>query len=105
MYTYTTERLVHASAARLPTAIDELVEAFWGGRAARISDGQPARTFLIAGIDNEPYQQVWLSFRVEPSGRNSRVLVTLDELTPGPDPTEALADLLDLVEISVANER
>ena len=45
---------------------------------------------------------MWLSFRVSRVGSSSHVQVTLDEATPGPDPTEALADLLDLLAISTA---
>jgi hypothetical protein len=102
MYTYTAQRLIPAAPPRVPYAIDELVVAFWGDRANRVSVGQPARTFLVAGIDGTPDQRVWLSFRVTPVGRSSHVQVTLDEFTAGPDATEALADLLDLLAISVA---
>ena len=102
MDSYTAQRLIAALPQCLPDAIDELVLALWGRRATRINRGQPPHSFVITGLDGTEDQTVWLSFRISRVGSSSHVQVTLDEATAGPDPTEALADLLDLLAISTA---
>lgn len=100
MYTYTTERLIAAQPSRLPAAIDDLVERLWGGRARRVDD-EPLLMYAVESVEGIGGPDVWLSFLVFPTGRACRVRVTLDELERGPDPTDGLDEVLDLLAADV----
>lgn len=101
MWTYHAERLVPGEPSAVRTAIAELVHATWGDRSRTVLDARDERIDAIAPSVRSTEADVWLTWRIEPRSCGTWVVLHLDELERGPDPSGELSALLDRLAIRV----
>lgn len=102
MFGYAVEWHVPGEPAVVRAAIADLVRRRWGDRSRVVVDsGCDERVDAIAptaGADAD----VWLTWKLTPARGQTLVHLRLDELDRGPDPTDALRELLTLLVDAVA---
>jgi hypothetical protein len=97
MFGYAVERHVPGEPAAVRVAIADLVQRQWGDRGRTVVDGAcDERVDAIASTPGAD-ADVWLTWRLTATGRETLVQLRLDELDRGPDPTAALHALLELL--------
>jgi hypothetical protein len=100
MDTYAVERLVPGGPPTVRAALESLVPAIWGDRARLVTDGGDGQRTVVFALGADDVD-VWLSWELTEDHGSTRVRLLLDELDAGPDPTEALGQLLDMVAATV----
>jgi len=98
MWTYQAERVVPSDPSDVHRAIDVVVADLWGdGSRVVVDDGVRYRTDAIAVAAELDDPDVWLTWSMEPVPEGTWVRLSLDEVHPGPDPSEALGEVLQLL--------
>jgi hypothetical protein len=95
MWTYHAERLVTGEPSAVHLAIADLVAMLWDNHSRTVLDTAEERLVAIAPDVRSGEADVWLTWRTAIRRGGTWVELQLDELEPGPDPTEALDTLLD----------
>lgn len=97
MWNHHAERVIPQDAARIAATIDRLVRDRWGERCRPVIplDASGRRVDALPCADDPCEIDAWLTWELAPEPGGTLVRVTLDEVDPGPDPTEALEQLLD----------
>jgi hypothetical protein len=97
MWTSQAERVVPGHPPAVHEAVTALVRETWGELANDVVAGRGR--LLVHGVANpgDPAPDVWLTWEFEPHPDGTRVRLLLEELDRGPDPSIALAELLDLL--------
>jgi hypothetical protein len=88
VWTYRAEREIAAEVAVVEAAISAVVDRVWRDETHTVTAGHE-RVDAVG--------DVWLTWSVEATGSSTLVRVVLDELESGPDPTDALDQVLALV--------
>ncbi len=94
MYGYTAERHVPGDPAAVRAAIADLVRRQWGDHSRVVVDSADREQVYAIATVADGDADVWLTWKLEPAHRGTLVRLRLDELDAGPDPTDALHELL-----------
>lgn len=97
MQSHRAERLVRASAAAVRSAIGEVMQTLWPGDTRSIVDEGHDLTYVVHFDESAAAGDVWLSWSLTEVVAGTHVRVVLDEVDDGPDATDELARLLDVV--------
>lgn len=95
IYSYRANRVLPGSPESVWTAIGACLGAGSAWRFRLVTDEPLRRTIAVTGGEPTDAADIWLSWKLEPSGDGTNVHVVLDETERGPDPD--LEELLDLL--------
>jgi hypothetical protein len=98
MWTHHTHRLVSRPAAEVREDIARLVDAAWRRvTTVTTTEHHGRRSDWIASAPGADDVDIVLTWTLSDLGDTTLIVLTLDEFDDGPDPTEALEEILDVV--------
>ena len=101
MRTYHAERLLDADRTAVHATILDLVVELWGANSRLVTD-DPRCGYLHAVAASPDDEEVWLCWELTPVAGVTKVGLTMDDLDTGPDMTDDLHAVLDLLTSRVA---
>lgn len=98
MWTHQVERLVAQPIADVRAEIARVVEAGWSGATdVTTTEHHGRRTDWIAAGAGRDEVDIALTWTLSDLDGETHVVLTLDEFEPGPDPTDELEQILDML--------